>query len=172
MKFALSLLLTVFSAVTMAHGPTPQKVIESVEIEAPAEKVWAIASQFGDIAKWQPALKASEGGDRPGDKRTLTFPNGEQLIEELDAKDEAAREYVYRLSKENVKALPASSYSVTFKIVPQGKSVSVEWKSRLYRGDTGNFPADDMNDEAATKAMQDFFRSGLQNLKKIVEAGG
>jgi len=170
MKPALSLLLLAFSTAALAHGPTPQKVVESIEIQAPLEKVWGIASPFGEIAHWQPVLKASEGGNKPGDKRTLTFPNGEQLIEELDAKDDAAHEYTYRLSKENVKAIPASSYSATFKLTPQGPGVLVEWKSRLYRGDTGNFPAEGLDDETAVKAMGDFFKSGLNKLKATAEA--
>jgi mxaD protein len=75
----------------------------------------------------------------------------------------------YRLSKENVKAIPASSYSASFKVTPQGQGVLVEWKSRLYRGDTGNFPAEGMDDESAVKAVQDFFKSGLAKLKATAE---
>jgi len=172
MKLAFALTLALFSASAFAHGPTPQKVVESIEINAPVDKVWAVAGQFSGISKWNPALKASEGGNKQGDKRTLTFNNGEQVVEELDALDEAAHEYTYRLAKDNVKAIPASSYSATFRVTPAGQGVKVEWKSRLYRGDTGNFPADDMNDEAAVKAMQDFFKGGLEKLKKTVEAGG
>lgn len=172
MKLAFALTLALISASALAHGPTPQKVVESIDINAPVDKVWALAGQFSAISKWNPALKASEGGNKQGDKRTLTFNNGEQVTEELDALDEAAHEYTYRLAKDNVKAIPASSYSGTFRVTPAGQGVKVEWKSRLYRGDTGNFPADDMNDEAAVKAMQDFFKGGLEKLKKTVEAGG
>jgi len=169
MKPAFALLLALASSTVLAHGPTPQKVVESVEIKAPLEKVWGLAGKFGEIAQWQPALKASEGGSKQGDKRTLTFANGEQLVEDLDFIDEAAHEYTYRLSKDNVKAIPASSYSATFKVTPQGQGVLVEWKSRLYRGDTGNFPAEGMDDEAAVNAMQAFFKSGLGKLKAIAE---
>lgn len=170
MKFAMTLFLMAFSAAALAHGPTPQKVVESIEIKAPVDKVWSIAGKFGEIAKWQPALKASEGGNKQGDKRTLTFSNGEQLVEDLDFIDEAAHELTYRLSKENVKAIPASSYSATFKVTPQGQGVLVEWKSRLYRGDTGNFPPEGMDDESAIKAMSEFFKSGLGKLKATAEA--
>jgi mxaD protein len=172
MKLIFPLALAFFSVSAIAHGPTPQKVVESIEINAPVEKVWGVAGQFSAIAKWQPALKSSEGGNKQGDKRTLTFNNGEQVVEELDAIDEAAHEYAYRLAKDNVKAIPASSYSATFRVTPAGQGVKVEWKSRLYRGDTGNFPAEELNDEAAQKSMQNFFKSGLEKLKKTVEAGG
>lgn len=155
-----------------AHGPTPQKVVESIEINAPVDKVWALVKHFGGIAQWNPALdkSSSDGTDKPGDKRTLTFKNTQVLVEELDAYDESTHEYNYRLSKDNVKALPSSSYSGVLKLSPAGTGTKVEWKSRLYRGDTGNFPAEDLTDEAAVKAMQDFFKTGLEGLKKIAEA--
>lgn len=161
------------SPLVFAHGPTPQKVVESVEINAPVDKVWEAIKDFGGIAHWNPALAKSEGtgGNQPGEKRSLSFPNGEQLVEELDAYDAAAHEYSYRLSKENVKAIPASSYSAVLKLTPAGTGSKLEWKSRLYRGDTGNMPPDELNDEAAVKAMQSFFRSGLDQLKKNLQTG-
>lgn len=76
----------------------------------------------------------------------------------------------YRLSKENVKAFPVSSYSATIEIKPAGdQSSMVEWFSRFYRGDTSNFPPEDLNDEAATAAVTKFFKSGLENMKKAAE---
>jgi mxaD protein len=154
-----------------AHGPTPQKVVETVEIAAPVDKVWQAVADFGSIAKWNPALTASEGsgGNQPGGKRILTFPNGEKLEEGLDTYDPAGHEYDYRMGQPNVKALPASSYSVIFKLIPEGDHTKVEWKSRLYRGDTGNEPPESLSDEAATQAMQAFFRKGLDNLKASLE---
>src|SRR5690606_20998357 len=44
----------------MAHGPTRQKVTESVEIAAPADKVWAIVGNFQDVS-WHPAFIKTEG---------------------------------------------------------------------------------------------------------------
>jgi mxaD protein len=154
-----------------AHGPTPQKVVETVEIAAPVDKVWKAVEDFGSIAKWNPALAASEGsgGNQPGGKRVLTFPNGEKLEEGLDTYDPTGHEYGYRMSQPNVKALPASSYSVIFKLIPEGGHTRVEWKSRLYRGDTGNEPPEHLSDGAATRAMQAFFRSGLDSLKAGLE---
>lgn len=150
-----------------AHGPTPQKVVEIVEIAAPIAKVWESVKDFGAVGQWNPALKGAEssGGNQPGEKRTLTFPNGETLVEELDTYDPAGHEYNYRMSQPNLKALPASSYSAVFKLVPAGEGTRVEWKSRLYRGDTGNEPPEHLTDEAAVKAMTAFFQAGLEHLK-------
>lgn len=154
-----------------AHGPTPQKVVETVEIAKPADQVWKAVEDFGSIAKWNPALSASEGsgGNQPGGKRLLTFASGEKLEEELDSYDAGSHEYGYRMGQPNAKALPASSYSAVFKLIPEGDHTKVEWKSRLYRGDTGNEPPEHLSDEAATRAMQAFFRSGLDGLKASLE---
>ncbi|BBA33386.1 MxaD protein [Methylocaldum marinum] len=176
MKQIVPALLTLglaFSAGVSAHGPTPQKVVESVEINLPIEKVWERIKDFGALGQWNPAIakSESEGGNKPGEKRTLTFPNGESLVEELDFYDAGAYEYDYRLKDFNVKAMPASSYSAVLKLTPAEQGTKVEWKSRLYRGDTSNFPPDELNDEAAVQAMQAFFNTGLQNLKRIAESG-
>jgi mxaD protein len=169
--------LTLFGVACMtvlpvsAHGPTPQKVVETVEIAAPVDRVWKAVEDFGSIAKWNPALAASEGsgGNQQGGKRILTFLNGEKLEEGLDVYDPAGHEYDYRMGQPNVKALPASSYSVIFRLISEGNHTKVEWKSRLYRGDTGNEPPEHLSDEAATQAMQAFFRSGLDRLKANLE---
>jgi len=154
-----------------AHGPTPQKVVETVEIAAPIAKVWETVKDFGSVGQWNPALKASEspGGNQPGEKRILIFANGEKLTEELDTYDPAGYEYNYRMSQPNLNALPVSSYSAVFKLTAAGEGTKVEWKSRLYRGDTGNEPPEHLTDEAAVKAMTAFFQTGLQHLKTTVE---
>ncbi len=40
----------------------------------------------------------------------------------------------------------------------------------FYRGYPNNDPPPDQNDEAAVKAITGVYKSGLENLKKIVEA--
>lgn len=154
-----------------AHGPTPQKVLETVEIATPIDKVWREVADFGAIAAWNPALKASQsvGGNERGAKRVLTFANGEKLEEDLDTYDPAAHEYTYRMTTPNVAALPASSYSVVFRLTPSGQGTQIEWKSRLYRGDTGNEPPANLSDEAAVAAMQTLFKTGLDHLKTTLE---
>ncbi|GAB4261947.1 MAG: hypothetical protein Kow0065_12540 [Methylomicrobium sp.] len=162
-----------FPVLSSAHGPTPQKAKESLTINAPADKVWDKVKAFGSIADWHDDIQKSEGDGKleSGGKRTLTFANGEQLIDELDYYNDENREYSYRLNKENVKALPISSYSVELQVFPgdtENSSV-VTLKSRFYRGDTGNTPPEHLNDEAAVKAMTAYFKNGLASLKKHVE---
>jgi len=165
--------LTLINLTAHAHGPTPQKAKESITIEAPAEKVWDAVRQFDAIANWHPDLKKSEGdgSNQSGGKRTLTFQNDQTVVEELDYYSEQEREYSYRLKTENPLAFPTSSHTVELKVTAGDTPASsvVTLKSRFYRGDTGNTPPANLNDEAAVKAMTEFFKNGLNGLKTKVE---
>lgn len=155
-----------------AHGPTPQKAKESITIDAPISKVWALVKQFDAIASWHPDLKKSEGDgvNQSGGKRTLTFQNDQSLVEELDYYSEQDHEYNYRLKTENPQAFPTSSHTVELKVAagdtPENSVVTI--KSRFYRGDTGNTPPENLNDEAAVKAMTQFINNALTGLKSKV----
>ncbi len=100
--------LLVAAAAANAHGPTPQKVDESIDISADPKAVWAVAGDFAGIAKWDSVLKGSEGSNK---KRVMTFANGQTLTEEVDEYDPAKMTYSYRMLDPNLQALPASSYS-------------------------------------------------------------
>ncbi|PPD49355.1 MAG: MxaD protein [Methylobacter sp.] len=162
-----------FPILALAHGPTPQKAKESVTINAPVATVWEAVKQFDGIANWHPDVKHSTGDGKheSGGTRTITLQNGGQLLEELDFYSDKDHEYSYRLKTENVQAFPASSYSVTLQVNPGSDAdhSTVVLKSRFYRGDTGNTPPENLNDEAAVKAMNGFFKNGLAGLKAQVE---
>ncbi len=150
-----------------AHGPTPQKVDETIEIKAAPKTVWAIAGDYAGVAKWDPDVAASEGDNK---KRFLTFKNGEKLKEEVDEYDAEKMTYTYRMLDQNLKAFPASSYSATLIVTPGRDGGSkVEWYARVYRGDTGNEPPDELNDEAAKTALSKLFRAGLDGIKAKTE---
>lgn len=149
-----------------AHGPTPQKVDETIQIKADPKAVWAVAGDYPGISKWDSQLSASTGDNK---KREMTFKNGEKLVEEVDTYDPAGMTYEYRMLDPNLKAFAASSYSATLVITAKDGGSQIEWYGRVYRGDTGNEPSDDMNDDAAKAAMSTFFRAGLEGIKAKVE---
>jgi mxaD protein len=174
-------LVRLFLAVTMlaatslsasAHGPTPQKVEEKIAIAAKPDAVWAVLKDFGKFAEWNPGIAKieAEGGNAAGATRKLTLKNGGVIVEGLDDYNEGEKLYAYRLSTENLEALPVSFYSATISVKPAGEGSEVEWIGRFYRGDTSNFPPDNLNDEAAVKAMTEFFKEGLAGLKAKAES--
>ncbi len=173
-RLALTLLsFLLFPAVVLAHGPTPQKAKEIVTINTPVDTTWNAIKQFDDIASWHPDVKASSGdGKNASDgTRTITLQNGGQLVENLDFYSDKDHEYNYRLKTENVTAFPASSYTINIQVTPgtDANTSVVTLKSRFYRGDTGNTPPETLNDAAAVKAMNEFFKNGLAGLKKKLE---
>jgi len=162
-----------FPVTSLAHGPTPQKAKESVIINAPVDAVWNVIKQFDAIASWHPDVKASSGdGKNASDGiRTLTLKNDGQLVESLDYYSDKDHEYNYRLKTENVTVFPVSSYTTNL-LVTAGDDANtsvVTLKSRFYRGDTGNTPPESLNDAAAVKAMNAFFKNGLTGLKQKLE---
>ncbi len=171
-----SLLLGVFTLAAtfaaQAHGPTPQKVEEKIEIAAPPEKVWGVIKDFGNIGDWNPALSKSvgTGGNDNGATRVITFKSGGELQEGLDYYSDKEMTYLYRLGKEKIDVLPVSSYTAEIGVKPGASGGSVvTWMGRFYRADTGNEPAPDKNDAAAIKAMKNFFTQGLQGIKAKAE---
>jgi mxaD protein len=173
---ALFLLLALSGCLALpaaAHGPTPQKVEERIEIAAPPAAVWAIAKDFAGIASWHPLVEksAGKGGSAAGAEREVTLKSGGVLADGLDDFNEQEMSYGYRLAKENVDAFPVSFYSATLTVKPNDSGGSeVEWIGRFYRADTSNFPPENKNDAAAVAAMKSFFSEGLKGLKAKAEA--
>jgi mxaD protein len=168
------LVLSVAGALpSAAHGPTPKKVEETIEIAAPPADVWAIAKDFAGIANWHPLVTESkgEGGNAANATREVTLESGGVLSDGLDEFNEEEMTYGYRLAKENVDAFPVSFYSATLSVKPDADGGSkAEWIGRFYRADTSNFPPEDKNDAAAIAAITEFFQEGLKGLKAKAES--
>lgn len=172
MRLAAVAALATVSFTAHAHGPTRQKVSESVEINAPADKVWAVVGNFQD-GSWIPVVEKTEGkgGNEPKATRTLTLKGGATVQEELSKYDAEKKSLMYRIDKVDVKTLPVNDYSSWIELDPQGDKTKVTWRGAFYRGYMNNDPPPDLNDEAAKKAVQGLYRAGLDNLKAKVEKG-
>lgn len=152
-----------------AHGPTRQKVIETITINAPAASVWARIKDFSALKDWHPAVESSDAtqGNTVGSQRTVKIKGGGEIIEMLEGWDDAAMKYNYRAKDHG--ALPVSNYTSTLKVSGEGGTCQVEWRGAFYRGYPNNDPPPDQNDEAALKAVTEVYKAGLANLKKLVE---
>lgn len=159
-----------FSA--QAHGPSRQKVSDSIEINAPADKVWAAVSNFQD-GSWIPVVEKTEGkgGNEPKATRVLTLKGGATVEEMLDKYDAGKKSFSYRITKVDVKTLPVNDYSSTIEVEDAGGKSKVTWKGAFYRGYMNNDPPADLNDEASKKAVLGLYKAGLENLKAKVEKG-
>jgi hypothetical protein len=161
------------SSATLAHGPTRQKVTETIEINAPAEKVWAVVGNFYDLG-WLPVVAKTEGsGDLIPEKsiRHVTLKNGGEIDESLDKYDAKKFTIAYRIEKVDVKILPVTNYSSTLTVTGEGGKSTVEWRGAFYRGYPLNDPPPELNDATAIKAVTELYKSGLAALKAKLESG-
>lgn len=164
--------LTLVAGAADAHGPSRQKVKESVEILAPPQKVWVVIADFQSM-KWQPLVKSVHGdkGSAVGATRTLTFANGATMDEELDKYSAEKMSYGTYSKRTDVKALPVTNYSSTITVSDAGGGKSkVEWRAAFYRGDPLNDPKPELNDDAAVKGVTAYVKTGLAALKKQAES--
>jgi mxaD protein len=178
-----SVMLFFFTSIVNAHGPVRQKVEEDITINAPAEKVWAIIKDYGDMS-WLPGIKSTkiEGGNTKGAIRVLTLKDGGTITEELKKYDDKAMSYAYKITdmstaktithagvEEKVPVLPVDNYAASIDLTEQGGSTVVSWKAGYYRAYMNNNPPEEMNEEAANSAVTAILKAGLQNLKALAE---
>ena len=166
-----------------AHGPTRKKVVETITINASPDKVWKVMGNFQDMS-WLPGVKSTTGtggntvdaknSDNEVAKRTITLNNGGTVNEGLYKYDAGAHTYSYRIDKVDVKVLPVNDYSSTISVDSSdgGKTSTVEWRGAFYRGYMNNDPPPNLSDEASMAAVKGLYKSGLEGLKKKVEAQG
>ncbi|QSA95895.1 SRPBCC family protein [Methylococcus sp. EFPC2] len=160
-----------WTATADAHGPTRQKVTETIEINASPDVVWNIIKDFGNAA-WIPAVASTtaQGGNEKGATRELTLKKGGVIKEELKSYDAAAKKYSYRISDEpDCAVLPVNNYSSNISVEASGSGSKVEWNGAYYRCFLNNNPPPDQNEEAANKAITSLYKETLANVKALAE---
>ena len=165
-------LASVLAHPAAAHGPTRQKLVETVAIAAPPEKVWAVVGHFHDLA-WLPPVErvAGDGGDVAGAKRQVFLKSGGALDEELTKYDAAGMAYSTFLPHNDPKVLPVTNLSTDLKVEPgEGGGAKVTWRGAFYRGDPNGNPPPGMDEAAAIAAVKAYFQAGLAALKRMAEA--
>jgi len=157
-----------------AHGPSRQKVTESIVVDAPAAKTWAVVAEFCSIADWHPGIAKciGSGGNEAGATRVLSV--GEEGVpeihEELLSYDAAQMTYKYKITQTVLDILPVTTYSSFLSVKDNGDDTStVEWRAGFYRGYPNNNPPPELNDEAAVNAVRGSYVAGLAAIKKLAE---
>lgn len=170
---AAALLTALLPALAIAHGPSRKKEVTTIEIDAPADKVWEIVGNYGDMG-WHPAIAKTEA--TPGElkkevsKRKLTFKSGAVFTDTLTRYEPDKRTIAFMTNDEDHKELPVEGYSSTISVADEAGKSKVEWKGAFYRGYMNNDPPPELSDEAATKAVAAFQKTGLDALKAKAEA--
>jgi hypothetical protein len=163
---------TLLPVAAEAHGPSRQKVVSKIEINAPVDKVWAVVGNFQDMS-WHPAFAKTEGtgGNDVGATRKLTLQSGGVINEKLTKYSAEERGLTYEITDVDVKVLPVTNYSAQMNVTGTAEKTIVEWRAAFYRGFVNNDPPPELSDEAAVKAVSDVVEGGLGALKKKFEGG-
>jgi hypothetical protein len=100
-----------------------QTVAESVELAAPPDDVWSVIGQFN--LEWHPAVaRARLIGDGLGQLRRLQTLDGREIVERLEAIDNAKRSMRYS----SIAGIAASHYTGTLEVKPHGGGSVAEWR--------------------------------------------
>lgn len=153
-----------------AHGPTRQKVTESVAIAASPDAVWSRLKDFDALPSWHPAIASAvaTAGNTVGSVRTLQLKGGGTIIEKLTRYAADERKMAYRMTDPG--PLPVTNYSAILSVADgDGGGSVVEWRGAFYRGDPNGNPPPEKNDDAAIAAVTGVYKAGLGNLKMLIE---
>lgn len=155
-----------------AHGPSRQKMTETIEINAAADKVWNIIKDFGNAHAWMPMVSGTtaQGGSAPGATRELTLKKGGVIKEELKSYDADKMSYAYKISDNpDCAVLPVNNYTSNITVEASGSGSKVTWNGAYYRCFLQNNPPPGQNEEAANNAVKAIYQESLANLKALAE---
>ena len=129
----------------------PQSIIDRIDLNAAPDKVWELIGDFGGT--WHPLIadiKLIGGGI--GQLRVIETIDGKQIIERLDAIDNAARFYRYT----SISGIPASDYTARLEVKPNGVGSSVQWGAQYLPKGQG--------DVVVRAIVSTLFKTGLESL--------
>jgi hypothetical protein len=127
-------------------------VTDRIDLNAAPDKVWALIGDFG--GSWHPLIaniKLVGGG--VGQLRVIETIDGKQIVERLEAIDNSARFYRYT----SISGIPASDYTASLEVKPNGAGSSVEWGAQYLPKGQG--------DVVVRTIISTLFKTGLESLK-------
>ena len=175
MKSILPLLATAafLSPPAFAAEANELSASQTIHINASAETVWAIVGNFDGQARWLPLIEKSKivagTNNTIGAIRLVTRRNGTKVTERLVDYDP----YHMRLAYTYVDgAVMASDYFPVVTVTPtKDGSCDVEWSAHFKRLDYWvDPPPVGQDDKSLVERYNGLYRSGLENLKRLVES--
>lgn len=118
-----------------------------IDIDRPADAVWAVVGDFGAIATWMPGLDSCH---LDGDDRVLKM-GAMEIIERLERRTEESRELIYGI----VGGVPVINHKATITVTPEGSGSHVTWDVDV--------------DDGMLDMMHQVYQQSLQALKEHLE---
>ncbi|WP_213305519.1 SRPBCC family protein [Paraburkholderia sacchari] len=126
----------------------------SIRIPDSADSVWQLIGGFNSLPDWLPYIPSSELSEG-GRVRHLANPDGETIVERLEAFDNRERSYTYSILEA---PFPVTGYRSTLQVreIEGGRAAQVDW--------SGEFTPNGVSDEEASRLFEGIYRDGLQAL--------
>jgi mxaD protein len=171
--FAVAALAAICAPCLVLAAPKQLKVVETITIKAPADKVWAAVKDFDSLNKWHPAVAKDEivkgTNNKPGAVRALSIKDGPTITERLLSFSDATHSFSYKFLET---PFPIKDYVSALHVKGNKDGTTlVRWSSTFKRKNPAENPPDAENDAAGVKLITGIYQSGLANLKKQVEGG-
>lgn len=132
------------------------KVSMQSPVNMSADEVWKLIGQFNALPDWHPAISSSKLEDG-GRIRRLSLLGGGEVVERLEQIEQGDRLYRYSIVSG---PLPVANYTATLRVREDGKGkATIEWSSE--------FDPAGATETDAMSAIQDVYRMGLDNLRKM-----
>jgi len=147
---------------------------QSIRINAPSEAVWAVVGDYNGSPRWLPLVGGSEivvgTNNQVGAIRLITRRNGTKVTERLLDHDSQTMRMAYTYVDG---AVMASDYFpvITVKDAGDGTSI-VEWSAHFKRlAYSIDPPPPGQDDKSMTDFYNGIYKTGLENLKRVIESG-
>lgn len=128
-------------------------------IAGPADKVWALLSDFGGVKVGGPITSVEVEGEGVGMIRTLGL-GGALVVERLDAYDADAMTFGYSILNDD-SPLPVEGYSASVHITDFGTDgCRVDW--------SGTFEPKGASEADAVKVVEGLYKGGIAGVRKAV----
>ena len=129
-----------------------QTLNQSVELAAAPDEVWSLIGEFGGA--WHPLVaKVSVTGAGIGQLRTIETLDGKEIVERLEAFDNAKRSLRYA----NIAGMAASRYTGSLEVKPKGNGSVADWRVQ--------FLANNKPDGLVKAGVSTLLTTGLETLQ-------
>lgn len=136
------------------------EVLVVEELNASADAVWELVSDFGGVLKWSAMLESCEvEGEGVGSVRTLRMPGAPAIVERLESLDAATRSFSYSIVEG---PLPVEQYVATLKVSDRGADrCEVEWRS--------SFEPVGAPEEQVVGIIRGVYEGGIKGIRQALE---
>ncbi|HXF18114.1 MAG TPA: SRPBCC family protein [Burkholderiales bacterium] len=170
---AILLVLVWFATQTLGADGNELSARQSIRINAAPETVWAVVGNFNGTPRWLPLVVKSEivlgTNNRVGAIRLVTRRNGTKVTERLLDRDPHDMHMAYTYVDG---AVMATDYSPVLSVKDAGDGTSiVEWSAHFKPLAYSNEATSAQDERALTDFFDGVYKTGLDNLKRVVESG-